>query len=123
METPPTIIPEFKIYNRYQELARREREKKEQDWEKELQLAMESSEPFKEDTDPKIQKCTGCKLESMINSKNKQLYTNTKMSCNETDVNCKEQLKLPEKQKIDDKLQNIDYIDRTPSPVERLDAT
>lgn len=119
METPLTIIPEFKIYNRYQELARREREKKEQDWEKELQLAMESSEPFKE-AHGKMQKCTGCKLESMHNSKNKQY---AKVTTGDESGGGKEQLQLPEKGKIDDKLQNIDFIDRTPSPVERLETT
>lgn len=46
MELRTQIIPEFKIYNRYHELEKREREKKELAWEKELLLAMDASDPL-----------------------------------------------------------------------------
>lgn len=46
MELRDQIIPEFKVYNRYQELERREREKKELAWEKELLHAMNASDPL-----------------------------------------------------------------------------
>lgn len=46
MELRTEKIPEFKIYNRYHELEKREREKKELAWEKELLLAMNASNPL-----------------------------------------------------------------------------
>lgn len=118
MDFPGTIIPDFKVYNRYQELEKRERERKELAWERELELAMRSSDPLKEETEPKekIHKCSGCpKLETMINSNCKVQYGSA-MS----------QLALPEEETtvdIQNKLQNIDFIDRTPSPVERPEGT
>ena len=123
MEHPGSIIPDFKVYNRYQELERRERERKEQAWEKELELAMRSSDPLKEETEPreKIHKCTGCpKLEATI--------INPKCQTNTDGSNNKSQLPLPETEgssvnDIHNKLQNIDFIDRTPSPVDRTDGT
>lgn len=145
LEPQGTIIPEFKIYNRYQELERRERERKEQAWERELELAMSSSDPLKEETEPreKIHKCTGCpKLESMINSNCKLKKCDQNDSFGEKDDSRKgndsntSQLHPPpsvnqtkkseDKTGLDDiqnKLQNIDFIDRTPSPVERVEGT
>lgn len=46
MEPPSSMIPEFKIYNRYQELERKAREEKELAWERELLLAMNASDPL-----------------------------------------------------------------------------
>lgn len=46
MEPPNAMIPEFKIYNRYQELERKAREEKELAWERELLLAMNASDPL-----------------------------------------------------------------------------
>ncbi|XP_015838773.1 serine/threonine-protein kinase 32B isoform X1 [Tribolium castaneum] len=125
LELPGTIIPDFKVYNRYQELEKRERERKEQAWERELELAMRSSDPLKEETEPKekIHKCTGCpKLETMINS-------NCKLNYDDRGSNMS-QLSLPDTKHddtpvsdIQNKLQNIDFIDRTPSPVERTEGT
>lgn len=46
MEVQTAVIPEFKIYNRYQELERRAREEKELAWERELLLAMNASDPL-----------------------------------------------------------------------------
>lgn len=46
MEPPNSMIPEFKIYNRYQELERKAREEKELAWEQELLLAMNASDPL-----------------------------------------------------------------------------
>lgn len=40
----PTFIKEFMVYNRYKEVHRREMERKELDWEQELETAMANSE-------------------------------------------------------------------------------
>jgi hypothetical protein len=132
MDLQGSIIPDFKVYNRYQELEKRERERKEQAWERELELAMRSSDPLKEETEPKekLHKCTGCpKLETMINSNCKmKKYEESEGS----ESSNKSQLQLPERKNeeklcsvsdIQNKLQNIDFIDRTPSPVERTEGT
>lgn len=46
MEDRCQIIPDFRIYNRYHELEKRERERKEFAWEHELLAAMNASDPL-----------------------------------------------------------------------------
>lgn len=176
MEPAYQIIPEFKIYNRYQELERREREKKEQAWEKELLLAMNASDPLGENLvdDNILHTCRSCPKLNMQNS-HQNHRPNSKLkkpkSCEnesfspswETDivdgqqnletkpgsaacgkptehktnepnlltlcVTCsktrKDHVNSTEAHSdkstcdIDKKLQQLDFIDRTPSPVEK----
>lgn len=42
-DTEPNLVKEFIIYNRYKELKRKAMEKKENDWQRELELAMANS--------------------------------------------------------------------------------
>lgn len=86
-------------------------------------MAMNSSDPLKESTEPreKIHKCSGCpNLESVIN-------LNCKFSPILEKGEQKCQLQVPEDKAgvndIQNNLQNLDFIDRTPSPVERSDGT
>lgn len=166
MELHGSIIPEFKVYNRYQELARRERELKELAWERELQLAMEASDPLqtgsKEDTSAPTQTCSSCpkarNLDMKINNtslKIKKLRscgsaTKEEGCCSSSSEECLDlleesstssQLPAISNQKkvgsgnekvrtssdttcdIQNKLQSLDFIDRSPSPVERLKST
>lgn len=160
MEVKGTIIPEFKVYNRYQELARRERELKELAWEKELQLAMEASDPLstqKVDSDCTMalaQTCSSCPkghhaLQKMSSSppklkklrscdsglKEKNLGPMKKNISAELDIREHSQLNSQKEEPnttiegndsgsdtlcdIQNKLQNLEFIDRSPSPVDR----
>ncbi|KAF2893361.1 hypothetical protein ILUMI_12812 [Ignelater luminosus] len=164
MELHGAIIPEFKVYNRYQELARRERELKELAWERELQLAMEASDPLstgsKEDTSAPTQTCSSCpkarNIDMKINNTSPQIKklrscgpTTKEGCCSAKGGKCLNLLEdstssqLPSisnqnkvgsgKEKvrtssdticdIQNKLQSLDFIDRSPSPVERLKST
>lgn len=42
-DTEPNLVKEFIVYNRYKELNRKAMEKKENEWQKELELAMANS--------------------------------------------------------------------------------
>lgn len=44
-DADPSIYDKMLIYNREQELARQEREKREQEWQKELESSMNQSDP------------------------------------------------------------------------------
>lgn len=74
MESAYQIIPEFRIYNRYQELERREREKKELAWEKELLNAMNASDPLGQhectvdDNNKNLHTCRSCPKLNQQNS-------------------------------------------------------
>ncbi|KAF5273918.1 hypothetical protein FQA39_LY01033 [Lamprigera yunnana] len=154
------VIPAFKIYNRYQELAKREKERKELAWEKELQLAMEASDPLS--SNAVHQTCSSCPkeresaspiqqmpitncdlnleensnavvLEKSTNSspanndrssseKNSQLTSETEGSPNATSSS-KRNLNGGSMCDIENKLQNFEFIDRSPSPIERLKST
>lgn len=114
----------FRVYNRYRELARRERELKEQAWERELQLAMEASEVQSvagkqksfDDTKTnedglvgcgKLRKGNSCDLDQRLKSAgaSSQLENDVKTTNSRTGD-------------IQRKLQSLDFIDRSPSPVE-----
>lgn len=178
MEPSYAIIPEFKIYNRYQELERREREKKELAWEKELLLAMNASDPLGTGCTPsdnqevlhtcrscpklnshnpklnsKLKKPKSCENESFNpswdlktdditvkdsnshvkestsqNSKNIRVTSSKKddeqnllslcVSCSRSRVNREKHSDIKTCD-IDTKLQQLDFIDRTPSPVDK----
>lgn len=175
MEPACQIIPEFRIYNRYQELERREREKKELAWEKELLLAMNASDPLgngaKVDelhtcrscpklnnpntnprlNDTKLKKPKSCENESFNpswdtetpNMDMNHVSTSPKASDVEARlehdseqnlltlcVSCSKSRKTVVHSTvahsdnstcdIDKKLQQLDFIDRTPSPVDKL---
>lgn len=155
MDTQYEIIPEFRIYNRYQELERREKEKKEQQWENELLRAMDASDPLANNHshEKQLQTCRSCpKLNQnppKSNSKMKKLkscdsevfncevrtvnLTDTKKTNNEQNllsfcVSCsktEEEIGAEEVKSdmltcdIDKKLQSLDFIDRTPSPIDK----
>ncbi|XP_031350155.1 serine/threonine-protein kinase 32B isoform X2 [Photinus pyralis] len=146
IELHQTIIPEFKIYNRYQELARREKERKELAWEKELQLAMEASDPLSPVTKDNYT-CSSCpKSRSVDDScssilKSVKIYhktpciLETKEFLDDTIIEESSQLVNQtsdnqsatsfQKEKVCDiqnKLQNFEFIDRSPSPVDRKDT-
>ncbi|KAI4462121.1 5-formyltetrahydrofolate cyclo-ligase-related [Holotrichia oblita] len=155
------IIPEFKIYNRYQELERRERERKELAWERELQIAMDLSDQAtqKEESStshqiptcqscPKLGKGTGGdspqKLRKMISydscsavsklagksekcksrrSSNEHVSTGKNLSV-ASEVNSSKSEAIGKELDTDavrKKLQNIEFIDRTPSPSQELE--
>lgn len=90
----------------------REREKKEKEWERELQLAMEASDPLNEIPPSVSSKKIAPNEEKQHGKHHKRTHAHQK---NEE--------KGPKGLDNPNKLQNIDYIDRTPSPIERLDAT
>ncbi|KAK4875412.1 hypothetical protein RN001_011834 [Aquatica leii] len=159
MELNKTIIPEFKIYNRYQELARREKELKELAWERELQQAMEASDPLasndvkqtcsscaqKRDIEVSLQKhfraCDSdlsenslvldkCTNDTIVDTscsmldKISQLNSQTQSNENAKDLRV-ENIKSNSSTicNMQNKLQNIDFIDRSPSPIDRLKST
>lgn len=173
MEPAHQIIPEFRIYNRYQELERREREKKEQAWEKELLLAMNASDPLgqrrqqaaDDDLNKNLHTCRSCPKLDTQNPKPKTSRLKKPKSCESESFNpswdtrtselttavetTPPQHRLDADQKllgqcvscsrsrkddlnrtvetrsdistcdIDKKLQQLDFIDRTPSPQEK----
>ncbi|KAF5308712.1 hypothetical protein FQR65_LT06073 [Abscondita terminalis] len=154
MELNKTIIPEFKIYNRYQELAKREKELKELAWERELQQAMEASDPFgsKDSSDDLKQTCSSCPqkrdvdLQMHVRSCDSDLLENSntlilnKLTVDDTNrsvlnetsqLNSQTHSTSIENNKpnssatrdIQNKLQNIEFIDRSPSPIDRLKST
>lgn len=156
MDPQVAVIPEFRVYNRYQELERREREKKEKEWEQELLNAMNmssaelSNNHFERN---QLQSCRSCpKLNQnslKFNSKMKKPKSydnesfdkkNFEFLDDEPPKKSKEKTKLkicvscsnssgknlenyPKLEKlscdIEKKLQNLDFIDRTPSPTEK----
>lgn len=137
MTMKTSFIPEFIIYNRYQELERRERERKEEAWESELEMAMNSSDPLKSSSSSSInktteekttrsriarhaKKCGVLKVNLMKNSQ-EDIEEEEWEGCSQARIGY---LSLPDKETFrkveeDAKLQNIEYIDRTPSPVDR----
>lgn len=117
-------------------------------WEQELQLAMELSEPLSTDNDKDSNKtiptCRSCsKLDDKCINKNKTdgkfkkvkshdyTFGNKnrivlKKTSHSIDTEYVHKTKKSNKEldvKIEEKLQNLDFIDRTPSPIERLDET
>lgn len=143
MDYTSSIIPEFKIYNRYQELERRERERKELAWERELQLAMELSQPFateNEQDNQMIPTCRSCpkldekciksdgkfkKVKSHDCSFGNKNRISLKKTSNSIDADYVYKMKTHQENNaaIQEKLQNLDFIDRTPSPVEKTEET
>lgn len=135
----PSVIPEFKIYNRYHELERRERERKELAWEKELEIAMNSSVSIergkKEDGQiptcqscPKLDECAASpKLKKMMSydasyrkGKMRSLDKYCKSISEHSQLTDETVKRMTTATGTDDgKLQSIDFIDRTPSPVEK----
>lgn len=120
------IRSNFRVYNRYRELARRERELKEQAWERELQLAMEASEvqsvAGKQKSFDEIKtsdRVEGCEKLRKGNSfdlapiKDQRLKSSASSQL-ENDVKATN-LRTGDIQR---KLQSLDFIDRSPSPVE-----
>lgn len=133
----PTIIPEFKTYNRYQEVEKRQREMKEQAWEKELISAMNASNPLNQGPKP-VQISNSSQMQhqkyNSVRSKGKRVLSPLdELSDGSTRHGRQFRLsdgsscdKVPAKNVSGDvqvKLQSLDFIDRTPSPVERLDGT
>lgn len=137
MEISPTLIPDFKTYNRYHEVEKRQREMKELAWEKELLLAMNASNPLNQAPNEKV---------AVANSSNvhhQKHHSKSKHSLSRVDESPpasasqhgrqtqssgkrgdRAQLKSREGTgEVQHKLQNLDFIDRTPSPIERLDGT
>ncbi|XP_065174193.1 serine/threonine-protein kinase 32B isoform X2 [Atheta coriaria] len=138
LDQNPTIIPEFKIYNRYHELARRERERKEQAWERELQNAMNSSNPLEvlPENSAAMHTCQSCpklvtrqesdvtasprsgKLQKMASYDSAiKVSTKIKHGCRSFSIKSSDI-----HNKGDDLLQKVqclDFIDRTPSPNDR----
>ncbi|GJQ83876.1 hypothetical protein Trydic_g6754 [Trypoxylus dichotomus] len=151
------LIPEFKTYNRCQELEKKEKERKEMEWERELQLAMDLADPhhtfqiptckscpklldkcFPETESPqKLRKmtsydscCSGTNADAKTSERSELRATPTtstggrklavatagKMS-SASAVNYVETDLQPDD--IRNTLQNIEFIDRTPSPSER----
>lgn len=155
MELQTTIIPEFKIYNRYLEIEKKERERKELAWEKELETAMNSSDPLGQKrsaqmsscqscpkldacskTSPQIRKMFSCdsnfKWTKKANDKHKSISEHDKLNEECAPENSGGMLTLPDRNvsksstdfsDVQTKLQNIDFIDRTPSPVEKIEET
>lgn len=151
-QPPSTIIPEFRIYNRYHELERRERERKELAWEKELQIAMDLSEQSDSQQMPTCQSCPklleGCgespKLRKMPSYDSccvpAPISETRKSRRRASDDHVAKNMNnssavgdgggVPTSDKDPDdvedvrnKLQNIEFIDRTPSPSERGEET
>ncbi|KAL3268489.1 hypothetical protein HHI36_007600 [Cryptolaemus montrouzieri] len=119
MDSPCLVIPDFKIYNRYQELERREREKKEKAWEQELESAMSSSDPLSNLGNIDIKKHTSGSKEMNISKYSQQSKkpVNIEYICDNSQLS-----KISESEVVEvvqNKLQNLDFIDRTPSPIER----
>ncbi|KAK9877368.1 hypothetical protein WA026_017764 [Henosepilachna vigintioctopunctata] len=122
-----SFIPDFKIYNRYQELERREREKKEQAWEQELQTAMNSSDPLGGlETIDNRKQCSGGSIirsEDACNSASVEFEDRLNATDNEKTFPCSQLLKITEEDErgspVQNSLQNLDFIDRTPSPIEK----
>lgn len=143
LEYTSSIIPEFKIYNRYQELERRERERKEMAWEQELQLAMQLSEPLGTENEKESQSIPTCRScpkldEKCIKSdaKFKKVKSHDCSFANryriplkktsnslETDHTYRSRKNHDKNVDIQEKLQNLEFIDRTPSPIERIEET
>ncbi|XP_044754182.1 serine/threonine-protein kinase 32B isoform X2 [Coccinella septempunctata] len=129
MESPFSIIPDFKIYNRYHEMERKLREEKEQAWEKELQNAMDSSDPLTgSPPGDDSTESRGCSSKSQEFDRHGPTGTGKQDSSNEPRnkllSNNGQLLQIPEKEEIEgnevqNKLQNLDFIDRTPSPNEK----
>lgn len=89
------MIPEFKNYNRQHYLEMKKKELIEEEWDRELQMAMNASDPL------------GVVPEESHGAHSKP---RKKKSAKEDQTD------------LTNKLQNIDFIDRTPSPVDRLDT-
>lgn len=168
MEPQYQIIPEFRIYNRYQELERREKEKKEQQWEKELLRAMNESDPLRNShLEKQLHTCRSCpklnhhppKFSSRMkkpkscesdgfncvlqtveitdkkkhNLKTLEFVSDTKkhnsdqnllslcVSCSkpEPEIATDDINRDNSSRDINRKMQNLDFIDRTPSPSEK----
>lgn len=114
-------IPEYRVYNRYHELQRREMEQKELEWEHELLEAMNASSTstpvqttssslsqINIDKTKNLKQCFSC---SSIKLNNEGPQDEIKCQCN-----CQlgsEQQSSASSVLVHDK---IDYIDRTPSP-------
>lgn len=115
-------------------------------WEQELQLAMELSEPLTTDNEKDCSKsiptCRSCsKLDDKCSIKPDGKFK--KVKSHDYSFGTKNRIVLKKSShsidteytynktkkgndldvKIADKLQNLDFIDRTPSPIERLDET
>ncbi|XP_017774375.1 PREDICTED: serine/threonine-protein kinase 32B-like [Nicrophorus vespilloides] len=142
---PKSMIPEFKIYNRYQELERRERERKEQDWERELQQAMNLSNPL--DNGPEtMPTCLSCpKLDEESEPEASPSTPISKLSkssasCDSTSGpkyklrhglfkhkssgdKAEETKKKGGANDMQSRMQGLDFIDRTPSPMDRVEGT
>lgn len=152
MEINSKIISEFKIYNRYQELERREREKKELAWEEELELAMKSSDPLGagntrenlhtcrscpkldisklDQTTHKLKKLKSCDscirsktsrpIEKLSESFHSQLHQLSEKFSDGKEKSSEAEGKVVSQSKdSQNKLYSLDYIDRTPSPIDK----
>lgn len=105
-------------------MERREKDRKETDWEKELQLAMTLSDPLglnnRDDSQP-LQTSRSC---PKLSDKAENVDTKFKKikSCDSSfgDKCASTSTETCERKcDIEEKLQNIEFIDRTPSPVDR----
>lgn len=137
METiSPTIIPNFKTYNRYQEMEKRQREMKELAWERELLLAMNASNPLNQTPDQNVPTTNSSKVHqhthygkskhglSRVDEASDGASDHERLTQKTDTCSNKAQLKSREVTgEVQNRLQNLDFIDRTPSPIERLDGT
>ncbi|CAH0554584.1 unnamed protein product [Brassicogethes aeneus] len=131
-----SIVPEFIVYNRYQEIEKREREEKEEAWENELELAMCSPNDQKKEeelpnssqnSDTQKQKKSQFRKLSKCGILKINLMKSSEDIPEEPWEGCSTRIGYLSLPKSDNpvtqinevKLQNIDYIDRTPSPVEQ----
>lgn len=113
-EYDPQLLKEFIVYNRYKELKRKAMEKKEIEWQRELDDAMASSEVDNQQsnkiltnnistTTPKIS--TTSNVESSVLPSTTTTATTTIITPNVISTN-----------QIASSFNTLDYIDRSPSP-------
>ncbi|XP_045474241.1 serine/threonine-protein kinase 32A isoform X2 [Harmonia axyridis] len=137
LDSPLAYIPDFKVFNRYQEMAKKLREEKEAAWERELEHAMNLSDPIswappaKEMPAKKIpakEIPAGCSSKLQESDCHAPAKTENHDSLNEAKGKPHSSsgplLKITEKEEnevIDDqnRMQTLDFIDRTPSPSEK----
>lgn len=125
-------LPEFLVYNRCQELKRRERESREKAWERELLEAMEASEQGEQQLRPDDAIGNGHKRPGRRKpetQKDKFVPFNDVAVIRECDGESNSESKINEPNiskiktsnnihlKPEDKSFSLDFIDRTPSPI------
>lgn len=106
-------------------MERKLREEKEQAWEKELETAMNLSEPITGSPPKDVSSHCSSKSQDSNSHLTESEIADSSNEPKTKSTSCSGQLlKIPEKDENEvadeQKLQNIDYIDRTPSPSDRV---